>query len=84
MSTFLLILKYVLYAVGFLLLAPITFAFFTVMLAIMLAFGLLGVLATIPLLIAESIDDNKWFTTTFKEIVKKEVQEEPTILKENK
>ena len=83
MNTFLLILKYVLYAVGFLLLAPITFAFFTVMLAIMLVFGLLGVLATIPLLIAEQIDDNKWFTTTFKEIVKKEVQEEPTILKEN-
>ena len=83
MNTFLLILKYILYAVGFLLLAPITFAFFAVMFVIMFVFGLLGVLATIPLLIAESIDDNKWFTTAVKEIVKKEVHEEPTILKEN-
>ena len=57
MNKVLTVIKYILYAIGFGLLIPISFAFIMVGGVFVFVFSLLGVIAYIPLLLAESIDN---------------------------
>ena len=66
MNKLLTLLKYVLYAIGFGLLIPISLAVFV--------FSLLGAIAFIPLLLAERIDNEHWITDKVKVEIDKRVE----------
>ena len=74
MNKVLTVLKYVLYAIGFGLLLPISFAFFMVGGVFVFVFSLLGVIAYIPLLLAESIDNEHWISNKVKAEIDKRVE----------
>ena len=66
MNKLLTFIKYVLYAIGFGLLIPISFAVFV--------FSLLGAIAFIPLLLAERIDNEHWIIDKVKVEIDKRVE----------
>ena len=66
MSEVLTLLKYVLYAIGFGLLIPIGVLVFV--------FSLLALIAYIPLLLAESIDNEHWISNKVKAEIDKRVE----------
>ena len=66
MNKLLTVLKYVLYAIGFGLLIPISLAVFM--------FSLLALIAYIPLLLAESIDNEHWISNKVKAEIDKRVE----------
>lgn len=67
--------KYILYMIGFGLLIPITFTFFTVGGLFLLVFGILGAIANAPIILAESINNEHWVTDKIKEVVKEKAEE---------
>ena len=73
MNKVLTVIKYVLYAIGFGLLIPISFAFIMVGGVFVFVFSLLGVIAYIPLLLAESIDNEHWISNKVKAEIDKRV-----------
>ena len=73
MNKLLTFLKYVLYAIGFGLLLPITLTFFMMGGVLVFVFSLLGVIAYIPLLLAESIDNEHWISDKVKAEIDKRV-----------
>ena len=74
MNKVLTVIKYVLYAIGFGLLIPISLAFIMVGGVFVFVFSLLGVIAYIPLLIAESIDNEHWISDKVKSEIDKRVE----------
>ena len=68
------VLKYVLYAIGFGLLIPISLAFFMLGGVLVFVFSLLGLIAYIPLLLAESIDNKHWISDKVKAEIDKRVE----------
>ena len=73
MNKLLTVLKYVLYAIGFGLLIPITLTFFTLGGVLVFVFSLLALIAYIPLLLAESIDNEHWISDKVKAEIDKRV-----------
>ena len=73
MNKLLTVLKYVLYAIGFGLLIPISLAFIMVGGVFVFVFSLLGLIAYIPLLLAESIDNEHWISNKVKAEIDKRV-----------
>ena len=73
MNKLLTVLKYVLYAIGFGLLLPITLAFLMVGGVFVFVFSLLALIAYIPLLLAESIDNEHWISDKVKAEIDKRV-----------
>ena len=73
MNKLLTVLKYVLYAIGFGLLIPISLTFFMLGGVLVFVFSLLGLIAYIPLLIAESIDNEHWISNKVKAEIDKRV-----------
>ena len=74
MNKLLTVIKYVLYVIGFGLLIPTSFAFLMVGGVFVFVFSLLGVIAYIPLLIAESIDNEHWISNKVKAEIDKRVE----------
>ncbi len=74
MNKLLTVIKYILYAIGFGLLIPITITFFMVGGVLVFVFSLLALIAYIPLLIAESIDDKHWISDKVKAEIDKRVE----------
>ena len=74
MNKVLTFLKYVLYAIGFGLLIPISLTFFMLGGVLVFVFSLLGVIAYIPLLLAESIDNEHWISNKVKAEIDKRVE----------
>ena len=74
MNKVLTVIKYVLYTIGFGLLIPISFAFLMVGGVFVFVFSLLALIAYIPLLIAESIDDKHWISDKVKAEIDKRVE----------
>ena len=74
MNKLLTVLKYVLYAIGFGLLLPITLAFLMVGGVFVFVFSLLALIAYIPLLLAESIDNEHWISNKVKAEIDKRVE----------
>ena len=74
MNKLLTAIKYVLYAIGFGLLIPITLTFFMLGGVLVFVFSLLGGIAYIPLLLAESIDNEHWIFNKVKEEIDKRVE----------
>ena len=74
MNKLLTFIKYVLYAIGFGLLIPISFAFLMVGGVFVFVFSILGVIAYIPLLLAESIDNEHWISNKVKTEIDKRVE----------
>ena len=73
MNKLLTVIKYVLYAIGFGLLLPITLTFFMLGGGLVFVFSLLGLIAYIPLLLAESIDNEHWISNKVKAEIDKRV-----------
>ena len=73
MNKLLTVLKYVLYAIGFGLLIPITLTFFMLGGVLVFVFSLLALIAYIPLLLAESIDNEHWISNKVKAEIDKRV-----------
>ena len=73
MNKLLTVLKYVLYAIGFGLLLPITLTFFMLGGVLVFVFSLLALIAYIPLLLAESIDNEHWISNKVKAEIDKRV-----------
>ena len=73
MNKLLTLIKYVLYAIGFGLLIPISLAFIVLGGVFVFVFSLLGVIAYIPLLLAESIDNEHWISDKVKAEIDKRV-----------
>ena len=73
MNKLLTVIKYVLYAIGFGLLIPISLTFFMLGGVLVFVFSLLGVIAYIPLLLAESIDNEHWISNKVKAEIDKRV-----------
>ena len=73
MNKLLTTIKYVLYAIGFGLLIPITLTFFMLGGVLVFVFSLLALIAYIPLLIAESIDNEHWISNKVKAEIDKRV-----------
>ena len=73
MNKLLTVLKYVLYAIGFGLLIPITLTFFMLGAVFVFVFSLLALIAYIPLLLAESIDNEHWISNKVKAEIDKHV-----------
>ena len=73
MNKLLTLIKYVLYAIGFGLLIPISLAFIMVGGVFVFVFSLLGLIAYIPLLLAESIDNEHWISNKVKAEIDKRV-----------
>ena len=67
-------LKYVLYAIGFGLLIPISLTFFMLGGVLVFVFSLLALIAYIPLLLAESIDNEHWISNKVKAEIDKRVE----------
>lgn len=74
MNKVLTLIKYILYAIGFGLLIPISFAFIIVGGVFVFVFSLLGLIAYIPLLLAESIDNEHWISNKVKAEIDKRVE----------
>lgn len=74
MNKVLTVIKYVLYAIGFGLLIPTSLAFIMVGGVFVFVFSLLGVIAYIPLLLAESIDNEHWISDKVKAEIDKRVE----------
>ena len=74
MNKLLTFIKYVLYAIGFGLLIPISLAFLMVGGVFVFVFSLLGGIAYIPLLLAESIDNEHWISNKVKAEIDKRVE----------
>ena len=74
MNKLLTVLKYVLYAIGFGLLLPITLTFFMLGGVLVFVFSLLALIAYIPLLLAESIDNEHWISNKVKAEIDKRVE----------
>ena len=74
MNKLLTVLKYVLYAIGFGLLIPITLTFFMLGGVLVFVFSLLALIAYIPLLLAESIDNEHWISDKVKAEIDKRVE----------
>ena len=74
MNKLLTVLKYVLYAIGFGLLIPITLTFFMLGGVLVFVFSLLALIAYIPLLLAESIDNEHWISDKVKKEIDKRVE----------
>ena len=66
-------IKYILYAIGFGLLIPISLTFFMVGGVFVFVFSLLALIAYIPLLLAESIDNEHWISNKVKKEIDKRV-----------
>lgn len=73
MNKVLTVIKYVLYAIGFGLLIPISLAFIMTGGVFVFVFSLLGVIAYIPLLLAESIENEYWISDKVKAEIDKRV-----------
>ena len=73
MNKLLTLIKYVLYAIGFGLLIPISLTFFMLGGVLVLVFSLLALIAYIPLLLAESIDNEHWISNKVKAEIDKRV-----------
>ena len=73
MNELLTLIKYVLYAIGFGLLIPISLAFIMLGGVFVFVFSLLGLIAYIPLLLAESIDNEHWISNKVKAEIDKRV-----------
>ena len=73
MNKLLTVLKYVLYAIGFGLLIPISLTFFMLGGVLVFVFSLLALIAYIPLLLAESIDNEHWISNKVKAEIDKRV-----------
>ena len=74
MNKLLTVLKYVLYAIGFGLLIPISLTFFMLGGVLVFVFSLLALIAYIPLLLAESIDNEHWISNKVKAEIDKRVE----------
>ena len=74
MNKLLTVIKYVLYAIGFGLLLPITLTFFMLGGVLVFVFSLLALIAYIPLLLAESIDNEHWISNKVKAEIDKRVE----------
>ena len=74
MNKLLTFIKYVLYAIGFGLLLPITLTFFMKGGVLLFVFSLLALIAYIPLLLAESIDNEHWISNKVKAEIDKRVE----------
>ena len=74
MNKLLTFIKYVLYTIGFGLLIPISLAFFMLGVVLVFVFSLLALIAYIPLLIAESIDNEHWISNKVKAEIDKRVE----------
>ena len=74
MNKLLTFIKYVLYAIGFGLLLPITLTFFMLGGVLVFVFSLLALIAYIPLLLAESIDNEHWISDKVKAEIDKRVE----------
>ena len=74
MNKLLTTIKYVLYAIGFGLLIPITLTFFMMGGVLVFVFSLLALIAYIPLLLAESIDNEHWISDKVKAEIDKRVE----------
>ena len=73
MNKLLTVIKYVLYAIGFGLLIPISLTFFMLGGVLVFVFSLLALIAYIPLLLAESIDNEHWISDKVKAEIDKRV-----------
>ena len=73
MNKLLTVIKYILYAIGFGLLIPITLTFFMLGGVLVFVFSLLALIAYIPLLLAESIDNEHWISNKVKKEIDKRV-----------
>ena len=73
MNKVLTVIKYVLYAIGFGLLIPISLTFFMLGGVLVFVFSLLALIAYIPLLLAESIDNEHWISNKVKAEIDKRV-----------
>ena len=73
MNKVLTVIKYVLYAIGFGLLIPISLTFFMLGGVLVFVFSLLALIAYIPLLLAESIDNEHWISNKVKKEIDKRV-----------
>ena len=74
MNKLLTVIKYVLYAIGFGLLIPISLTFFMLGGVLVFVFSLLALIAYIPLLLAESIDNEHWISNKVKAEIDKRVE----------
>ena len=74
MNKVLTVIKYVLYAIGFGLLIPISLTFFMLGGVLVFVFSLLALIAYIPLLLAESIDNEHWISNKVKKEIDKRVE----------
>ena len=74
MNKVLTLIKYVLYAIGFGLLIPISLTFFMLGGVLVFVFSLLALIAYIPLLLAESIDNEHWISDKVKAEIDKRVE----------
>ena len=74
MNKLLTFIKYILYAIGFGLLIPITLTFFMLGGVLVFVFSLLALIAYIPLLLAESIDNEHWISDKVKAEIDKRVE----------
>ena len=74
MNKLLTFFKYVLYAIGFGLLIPISLTFFMMGGVLVFVFSLFALIAYIPLLIAESIDNEHWISDKVKAEIDKRVE----------
>ena len=74
MNKLLTFIKYVLYAIGFGLLIPISLTFFMLGGVLVFVFSLLALIAYIPLLLAESIDNEHWISDKVKAEIDKRVE----------
>ena len=73
MNKVLTLIKYVLYAIGYGLLIPIRLTFFMLGGVLVFVFSLLALIAYIPLLLAESIDNEHWISNKVKAEIDKRV-----------
>ena len=74
MNKLLTLIKYILYAIGFGLLIPISLTFFMLGGVLVFVFSLLALIAYIPLLLAESIDNEHWISNKVKAEIDKRVE----------
>ena len=74
MNKLLTFIKYVLYAIGFGLLIPISLTFFMLGGVLVFVFSLLALIAYIPLLLAESIDNEHWISNKVKAEIDKRLE----------
>ena len=74
MNKLLTFIKYVLYAIGFGLLIPTSLTFFMLGGVLVFVFSLLALIAYIPLLLAESIDNEHWISNKVKAEIDKRVE----------